>query len=151
MTDDGTRMAIGELADATGLSTHTLRYYEGAGLIPLVERNEAGHRRYRPEHERWIGLLDRLKTSGMSIARMRKYVKLAQGGNDTRGARGRLLRRHEADIEARIEELEQCLEIVRAKIALYEGRITDPEFVWDLVDRARRPHSRTTNGLRSHS
>jgi DNA-binding transcriptional MerR regulator len=149
--DDAIRIAIGELADATGLSAHTLRYYEDAGLIPKVERNEAGHRRYRPEHERWIGLLDRLKTSGMSIARMRKYVELAQRGDATREERGRLLRRHQADIEARIDELRQCLEIVRAKIALYEGRITDPEIVWDLVDKARRPHSRATNGLRSHS
>lgn len=148
-TDGDARLAIGDLAEATGLSAHTLRYYEDAGLIPSVERNAAGHRRYRPDHVPWIGLLDRLRTSGMSIARMRAYVELAERGEETAEERGRLLRRHAADIEARMDELARCLEIVRAKIDLYEGRLEDPSVVWDLVEEARRRGGRDTNGLRS--
>lgn len=97
-TTDAT-LSNGELAERSGLTTHTLRYYEDAGLIPQVERKRAGHRRYRPEHARWLGLLDRLRISGMSIARMRRYVQLVERGDETIDQRGRLLRRHEGDIE----------------------------------------------------
>lgn len=136
-TTDG--MAIGALADATGVSAHTLRYYEDQGLIPQVERNGAGHRRYRPEHVRWIGLLDRLRVSGMSVSRMRDYVELAMCGGETVDERRALLAAHEADIGGRIAELEACRAIVRAKIDLYAGRLGNPETVWRLVDEARRP------------
>lgn len=147
--DDERRLAIGELARSTGVSTHTLRYYEAEGLIPLVQRNAAGHRRYRPDHSKWIGLLDRLRTSGMSIARMRDYVELAVQGDATARERAVLLRRHAADIEARIEELSRSLDIVRAKVDLYEGRIEDPAVVWELVDEARRTFRGVPEGLRS--
>lgn len=148
--EEPNRLSIGELAAATQMSAHTLRYYEDEGLIPRVERNSAGHRRYRPEHVRWIGLLDRLKVSGMSIGRMREYARLAERGDETKGRRARLLRRHRADLEARIAELQACRDIVRAKIQLYEGRLSDPTVVWDMVDEARRTRRGTqTDGLRS--
>lgn len=142
-------LTIGEVAEETGLTAHTLRYYEDEGLIPQVERNGAGHRRYRRDHVRWIGLLDRLRTSGMSIARMRQYVRLAVRGEETADERGALLERHAADIEARIAELGRCLEIVRAKIDLYEGRVTDPAVVWDLVEEAQRRSRDIGLGLRA--
>lgn len=150
MADGADAMAIGELADATGLSAHTLRYYEDQGLIPRVERNGAGHRRYHPEHVRWVGLLDRLRASGMSISRMRDYVELAVCGDETAGERRALLEAHEADIGARIAELEACRAIVRAKIDLYSGRLEDPGRVWELVDEARRHlHDSVAPGLRA--
>lgn len=143
-------MTIGELAGATGLTAHTLRYYEDEGLIPWVRRNGAGHRRYGPDHVRWTGLLERLRTSGMSIARMREYVELAVEGDATVGARRELLARHEADIRTRMAELEDCLAIVRAKIDLYDGRLEDPGVVWDLVAEAQRRNAATERpGLRS--
>lgn len=147
--DTATKLAIGDLAEATGLRATTLRYYEDEGLIPMVERNGAGHRRYRRDHVRWVGLLDRLRTSGMSIARMRKYAELAVCGDETREERGRLLRRHRDELEARIRELQRCLEIVRRKIDLYEGRIDDPSVVWDMVARAQREYRGVTAGIRS--
>lgn len=131
-------MTIGELAAATGVSVHTLRYYGREGLVPEVDRNAAGHRRYREDHVRWIGLLDRLRASGMSIARMRDYVALAVRGDATAEERRALLEEHAEDIRARITELEECLAIVRAKIDLYAGRLEDPGVVWELVEEARR-------------
>ncbi len=143
------RLTIGELAGATGHSVHTLRYYEQAGLIPDVKRNGAGHRRYRDDHVRWVGLLERLRASGMSIARMREYVRLARRGDAAAADRALLLREHASDIEARIEDLRRCLAIVRAKIDLYEGREDDPSRVWGLVTAAlERRSDRGGRGLR---
>lgn len=135
-------MSIGDVAEATGLSVHTLRYYEDEGLIPEVARNRAGHRRYRPDHIRWIGLLERLRASGMSVARMRRYVDLAVRGDDTVAERRALLEEHEADIGDRMAELEECRSIVRAKIDLYAGELDDAGVLWELVEKARRKSRR---------
>lgn len=150
MSDEGTFMSIGEVAGATGLSVHSLRYYEAEGLIPEVVRNEAGHRRYRAEHVRWIGLLERLRVSGMSIARMRQYVELAVRGDETILARKALLEEHEADLRERIAELEDCRAIMRAKIDLYGGERDDIGEVWALVEKAQERRKRvSSSGLRS--
>jgi DNA-binding transcriptional MerR regulator len=137
MTGDAAGLPIGDVAAATGWSVHALRYYEREGLIPQVERDEGGRRRYRPEHLRWIGLLDRLRISGMSVARMREYVRLAIRGDVTAPARRELLEGHARDIRDRIEELRECLAIVEAKVDLYAGR-HDARVVWDLVEAANR-------------
>lgn len=141
MSTETDRLTIGELAEATGHTVHTLRYYDGEGLIPRVERNAAGHRRFRREHVGWIGLLGRLRTSGMSIERMRQYTKLANR-DDTLAERVRLLKAHAADIESRIAELRRSLAIVHAKIDVYEGRRSDPREVWEMVAEARRAAAR---------
>lgn len=150
MSDRDAFMSIGEVAGATGLSVHSLRYYEAEGLIPEVVRDEAGHRRYRARHVRWIGLLERLRVSGMSIARMRQYVELAVRGDDTILDRKALLEEHEADLRERIAELEDCRAIIRAKIDLYGGELEDIGEVWARVEKAQARRERVSPfGLRS--
>jgi len=126
-------LTVRELGDATQCSAHTIRYYDDEGLIPLVGRNAAGHRRFHPEHASWIRLLKRLRASGMSIDRMRAYAGLAARGDETVEDRKAILKDHRDDIRRRIEELNRCLVIVDAKIDLYEGRITDPGVIRTLV------------------
>jgi DNA-binding transcriptional MerR regulator len=49
------------------LSTHTLRYYERAGLLDPVGRAESGHRRYVAADLAWLDFLTRLRATGMAI------------------------------------------------------------------------------------
>ena len=149
MREEGALLSIGEVADATGLSVHSLRYYEAEGLIPDVARDSAGHRRYRAEHVQWLGLLERLRVSGMSIARTRRYVELAVKGDATVPARRELLEEHETDLRERIAELEDCLAIVRAKIDLYSGTLQDVTEIWTLVARAQARRNLVGTGVRS--
>lgn len=131
MSDDGERpLSIGELADASGRTVDTLRYYEEEGLIPDVRRNEAGHRRYTREHVDWMRLLDRLRASGMPIAWMRRYTQLVEEGPETARERIGLLGRHADELEEEIASLEECLEVVRAKIDYYRELEENPEAVW---------------------
>lgn len=126
-------LSIGELAEITGRSVDSLRYYEREGLIPRVRRNPSGHRRYTEQHIYWVALLGRLRASGMSVARVRDYCRLAERGDETRSAREELLRRHEADVVAHIEDLQRSLRIVRAKIGFYESGEKDPSGVWKVI------------------
>ena len=57
---------ITDIAQRTGLSAHTLRYYERIGLIDAVARHNH-HRLYNEHDLRWIEFLLHLRGAGMSI------------------------------------------------------------------------------------
>ena len=101
-------MTITELADATGVSAHTLRYYEKVGLIPLVERDaSSGHRRYRAGHAQWIAFLRNLRACGMPIRDIRAYARLVAKGDSTWPARQSMLAAHRDRVAATIETLQK--------------------------------------------
>lgn len=91
MGEEEATLTIGELAEECGMTRYTLRYYERVGLIPLVERTEAGHRRYRPDHVDWLRLLERLRASDMPIQMMKAYTDLVVEGRDNLPERRRPL------------------------------------------------------------
>lgn len=112
-------MTITQLADATGVSKHTLRYYERLGLIPLVGRDRSsGHREYRAEHEEWITFVRRLRESGMPIRELRAYARLVVRGDATWPARREMLAAHRERVAAQIAMLRGQLAILDKKLAL---------------------------------
>ena len=112
-------MKIGEIARRSGLSVHTLRYYERIGLLPFADRDSAGRRDYDPSILVWIEFLDRLKTTGMPIREMLRYAALREAGPATGAERRVMLERHRAEVRAHVERLEACLLVLDAKIAGY--------------------------------
>jgi DNA-binding transcriptional MerR regulator len=72
-------MSIGELSTASGLSTHTLRYYEKLGVLKPADRAASGHRQYRADAVAWLDFVLRLKITGMPLAEIRKYAQLRVG------------------------------------------------------------------------
>jgi len=63
MTSD--ELTISEAAERTGLTRHTLRYYERDGLMLGVGRAGSGHRRYSERDLGWIELITKLRATGM--------------------------------------------------------------------------------------
>ncbi len=101
-------LSISDAARATGVSAHTLRYYERAGLmLDRVERASSSHRRYTDDEVRWVVLLTKLRSTGMPIRRMRRYAQLAFAGDDTVRDRLALLEAHRDAVRAELEELKQ--------------------------------------------
>ena len=101
-------MTISELADATGVSKHTLRYYERMGLVPLVERDRSsGHRRYGSGHAQWIEFLKNLRACGMPIRDIRAYARLVSRGDGTWPARQAMLAKHRERVVATIALLQK--------------------------------------------
>ncbi|WP_433355717.1 MerR family transcriptional regulator [Microtetraspora malaysiensis] len=112
-------MTIQEAARRSGLSAHTLRYYERIGLIHSVGRNGSGHRDYDERDLEWIAFLTRLRSTGMPIADMCRYAQLLRAGAHTAGERRRMLERHREKVAARIAELTQDLSALDYKIKTY--------------------------------
>ena len=117
-------LSISDAADATGLSAHTLRYYERAGLmLDPVERAPSSHRRYTEAEIRWVTLLTRMRSTGMPIRTLRAYADLVRAGDGNEAERLALLEAHRDAVLAKLDEIRSNLEAVDFKIALYRGQL----------------------------
>ncbi|MFM0336507.1 MerR family transcriptional regulator [Paraburkholderia fungorum] len=114
-------LTIGQVAETIGVSTHTLRYYEQAGLIRAVGRTQAGHRLYAPADLDWLQFVMRLKATGMPIAGMQAFAALRAKGQPTVEERRDMLVAHRDAVLARIVELQSNLGAIIDKIAYYES------------------------------
>jgi DNA-binding transcriptional MerR regulator len=116
--------SIAEAAEATGLTPHTLRYYERDGLLlDAVERASSGHRRYTEADLGWLILLGRLRATGMPIREIREYAALVRQGGGTEQARLTMLQEHRAKVLAELAEVQDHLAAIEGKIAIYAGRV----------------------------
>lgn len=122
-TTTATEMTIAEAARHAGVSVHTLRYYERAGLLTPVQRNGSGHRRFTPEDVEWVVVCTKLRATGMPIRRIREYAELVDAGDGNETDRLALLEAHREDVLARLAEIERNLELIDYKIGLYRERL----------------------------
>ena len=106
---------------ATGVTAHTLRYYERADLIRPVTRSSGNQRRYSLADVDWVKFLLRLRETGMPIAQMREYAALREEGPATTAPRLRLLEAHQAGLREQIARLRAHEKALAEKIATYRG------------------------------
>ncbi|KJY38733.1 MULTISPECIES: MerR family transcriptional regulator [Streptomyces] len=116
-----TRYTISEVEARTGLTQHTLRWYERIGLMPHVDRSHSGQRRFSDKDLHWLGFVGKLRATGMSVADMVRYAELVREGDHTVDERRELLERTRREVLARVAELTDALEVLDFKIALYSG------------------------------
>jgi DNA-binding transcriptional MerR regulator len=113
------QLSIQEVAEATRLSEHTLRYYERIGLIHSIRREDNGHRRYTEDDVGWIDFLMKLKATGMGINDMIHYAELQRCGDETLPERIEMLKTLRTGLEAQIDSLQEHLRLIRFKIDVY--------------------------------
>ena len=121
------QLTIQEVARVTGLSTYTLRYYERIGLIHPIDRKENTRRCYTMEDVGWIDFLLKLRATGMSIKDMQRYAELQRQGEETLPERVEMLKALRSNVEAKINELNEHLNLVRYKIEIYTQMIEEKE------------------------
>ncbi|ATG19299.1 MerR family transcriptional regulator [Ralstonia pickettii] len=139
-----TFLTIAEVAEATGLSTHTLRYYERIGLLDTVQRRDNGHRVFRAQDMSWLAFVLRLRDTGMPIAQMQQYAALRRQGDtlESVSARRRLLEEHAAALEAELRARAETLAVLRAKLVVYDdirARIEGADDVRGSASPSRQP------------
>ncbi|MFC8454882.1 MerR family transcriptional regulator [Kitasatospora sp. NPDC057223] len=119
--DRNPRHTISEVAAASGLTAHTLRWYERIGLLDPVDRSYSGQRRYSDGDLARLAFLGRLRLTGMSVADMLRYVELARRGPVTVGDRRELLVAHREEVRQKLADLHATLAVLDHKIDLYSG------------------------------
>ncbi|MEU9416956.1 MerR family transcriptional regulator [Streptomyces sp. NPDC051000] len=114
-----TRYTISEVEARTGLSRHTLRWYERIGLMPHVDRSHSGQRRFTDKDLDWLAFVGKLRATGMSVADMVRYAELVREGAHTVDQRRELLERTRHEVRSRITELTDALAVLDYKIGMY--------------------------------
>lgn len=147
-----TSFHIGRLAELSGRSEHTIRWYERQGLIPNVGRDRGGRRVYEDGHVEHLMFLEWLRLTGMSVDEMRQFTELSMRGWRTIGQRQDMLKAHRKDVEARIKDLRVALSLIDAKM----------EYFAEWAARKKRPppvplpelaqaHTKARTGKRSRN
>jgi DNA-binding transcriptional MerR regulator len=114
-------LSIGEMAASSGLSVHTLRYYERIGLIAPIPRLSSGHRRYSRETVERVESLGYLRAAGLSMDDMRIYLRNLDRGDLAAVDHASLLRAHARTISEQIEQLRVRQAYIEAKAAYWQA------------------------------
>jgi DNA-binding transcriptional MerR regulator len=125
--DGQDQYTISEVADFTGLSAYTLRWYERIGLMPHVDRSHTGQRRFTNRDLDWLAFVGKLRLTGMPVADMVRYAELVRAGEQTFAARRALLEATRVDVLQRIAELKETVTVLDHKISTYAGAALAPE------------------------
>jgi DNA-binding transcriptional MerR regulator len=147
------QLTIGEMAKRCGLTAHTLRYYERIGLIQAVARGSDGRRRYVAQDADWIAFINRMRATGMPIARMLEFAAYRREGDSSVPQRRALLEGHTEGVRVHIAQLQECLAVLEDKVRFYrdlESSMT-PKIVTDKGNDHGNKHECTHKRTPKHS
>ncbi|MGW0147429.1 MerR family transcriptional regulator [Streptomyces sp. NPDC003333] len=117
-------LTIQQMARRSGFSEPTLRYYEQIGLLGEVARDaSSGHRRYGPATVERVVALACLRSSGMTVSGMRRYLDLLALGDSAAAAQRDLFASQADKLAADIEQSRLRLTYLRRKADLWDARV----------------------------
>src|SRR5262249_17290248 len=111
------------LADATGVSTDTLRHYERLGLLPKIERTPSGYRRYPPSTAERVALIQRALLIGFSLKELAAAQRQRDRGTPPCRRVRALVGERLAALEARLLELAALRDEMRALLQDWDRRL----------------------------
>lgn len=117
------RYSIGEVADRLGVPASTLRYYDKQGLLPFVDRDEAGRRSFKDNDLNFLEVIGCMKKCGMTISQIRHFIDLCMQGDVTLDARYDLLRREEESVKKQIAVLQNQLDFLHYKMWYFKTAV----------------------------
>ncbi len=115
-------MKIGKMAEKTGLSENTLRYYEKKGLI-RVKRDRYQRRIYSEQDIAWVQFIQRLKDTGMLLRDIHRYAELRYQGDSTLVERMTMLQHHREYVLAQQRKWQEHLAKLDKKIDIYRHKL----------------------------
>ncbi len=131
-------MLIGEVAEATGVSTKTLRYYEDEGLLHEPNRTSGGYRDYRPDVIDRVSFIRQAQAAGLTLRQIAEILQVRDGGRAPCGHFARLVDDRLADVEERLAELRETrtqLRQLRARLGELDPADCPPDEICVAVSR----------------
>lgn len=112
-------MKISEVSKKYDIPIDTLRYYEKAGLLPNVQKNSSGIRDYTDSDCGWVEFIKCMRSAGMPIDVLRKYIDLFYEGDHTIDARRELLIKQREVLVEKRDAIQKTIEKLDYKINVY--------------------------------
>ncbi|MFD1953096.1 MerR family transcriptional regulator [Paenibacillus thailandensis] len=117
--------SISEASAKFNIPESTIRYYEKKGLLPLIERDEAGRRLFSEDQMTLLEIVIYLKNTHMPISGIKQYVDWVVQGDDTLELRLEMMKNHKRNVLAEISLMTESLKAIDVKINRYTGRIQE--------------------------
>lgn len=121
-------LQIGQVAERTGLSLRTIRFYEENGLVIPTARSEGGFRLYSENEIARLEVIKRMKPLGFSLEEMQELLSLLADLDSGAGDRAHLMDRlrmfHEA-ATARVTALKEQLAVAEGFAETLARRLHD--------------------------
>lgn len=112
-------MKIADVSRITGLSTHTIRYYEKQGLVNTPTKDESGHRDFSDKEVELLNWVSCLKKSGMSLSKIKTYV-VAFDSEDSPLATD-ILEQHLIKLKDQMQDIHHYIDVTANKIKRLKG------------------------------
>ncbi|MBQ7651608.1 MAG: MerR family transcriptional regulator [Victivallales bacterium] len=120
LTDRTPRYTVKEMAEMMGLTPYAVRYYDNAGLIPYVGRSNGNIRLFSDYNLAWLKVVHCLRSTGLPVTEVRRYIQMCQEGDATIPQRAALIAEQERKLKAQLEELHKQMEVLEYKKRYYE-------------------------------
>lgn len=108
---------ISEVADNTGITAYTLRYYDKCGFFPNLYRDKNNTRRFSDSDVDHLKLVDALRKSGLSIEGIRYFVKLQTNEKNTYKEQRDIIKAQEVTLEYQLSEIKENLKTLREELS----------------------------------
>lgn len=115
--------SIGQVAAKTGLTVHTLRYYEKEGLLPFVRKSRSGLRMFSDNDLGWLSIIECLKETGMPLKGIKQYIDWFREGDSTLPQRLEMFKQQQLKILTQIEQFQKYLQKIDYKVRIYEEAV----------------------------
>jgi MerR family transcriptional regulator, aldehyde-responsive regulator len=120
LTDRTPKYTVKDVADKLGMTTHTVRYYDNAALIPEVGRTSGNIRMFSDYNLAWFKLIHCLRTTGLPIDEVRRYIRMCLEGPSTIPQRAEIIFKQEKLLREQMKQLRKQMEVLTYKKHYYE-------------------------------
>lgn len=130
-------MNIRDVAERTGLSAHTIRFYEKSGVLPKVHRSESGVREFTEADVTFLEFVSALRRTGMSLQDIGEFTqdgcileRLESNDKPVESVKRRIsiLQSHQQKLVTQRHEIEMLIDAVQQKLEFYEGYLERQSF-----------------------
>ena len=119
--------SIGEVSEKLNVSVHTLRYYENEGLLASIDRDANGRRVFKPRDLIMLNTIECLKSTGMPIKEIKKYIEWCYEGDSTTQLRYDLFVDRKQVVIDQLNFLNNTMKEIELKCDFYEKALNDFE------------------------
>ncbi len=98
-------MNIGQVAEKTGVTAKSIRYYESINLIPAAGRSQGGYRQYDDRDVQILRFIKRARSLGFSVAQVGELLSLYRDTGRAAGEVKTIVQSRIAEIDAKLAEL----------------------------------------------
>lgn len=111
-----------EVVERTGMTPHTLRFYEKEGVLPIADRDGSGARTFSEHYIDCVETVQALRSTGLPLSEIKQYVEMFHGGERTLSLRKSMLIVQRNKVEEQIGKLIKTLEKLNYKLALIDAQ-----------------------------